>query len=134
MSCVCRLGGGGFELHTVRGRMAWHGFRLRGSGLYENDPGRNDGKQDDVRYCLLFSQCCNFNQVCGVAEAHDGQSWEPSIIFWGSLLPSSYVTLSDCSALWVSMGWFDDGLFFLHSFVWFRLLHGCWEMSHAVLT
>ena len=133
MSCVCRLGGGGFELHMARGRMAWHGFRLRGSGLYENDPGRNDGKQDDVRCCLLFSQCCNFNQVCGVAEAHDGQSWEPSIIFWGSLLPSSYVTLSDCSALWVSMGWFDDGLFFLHSFVWFRLLHGCWEMSHAVL-
>ena len=67
----------------VRGRMAWHGFRLRGSGLYENDPGRNDGKQDDVRYCLLFSQCCNFNQVCGVAEAHDGQSWEPSVIFLG---------------------------------------------------
>ena len=104
-------------------------FRLWGSGLYENDRGT---LLSDVLYCLLFSQCCDFNQVCGVAEAHGGRSWEPIIIFFWSLLPSSYVTLSDCSALCVSLGWFDDGLF--SSRILSRLVHGCCEMSHAVLS
>ena len=61
--------------------------------------------------------CCFLNAVTSTKcvvwlRRMTGKAGNLALFFLGSLLPSSYVTLSDCSALWVSLGWFDDGLFF----------------------
>ena len=94
------------------------------------------GMMENETMCGIV--CCFLNTVTSTKcvawlRRMTGKAGNLALFFLGSLLTSSYVTLSDCSALWVSLGWFDDGLF-SHSFFWFRLVHGCWEMSHAVLT